>query len=77
MATDEYHSQETRKHATGHQTGSYEGYIRRVVVDRKVCKIVTNMYVLSFINQRPHGVLDREQPELGTLKVEIIHTVEG
>ena len=36
-----------------------------------------NVYVLSFIIQRLHGVLVRKQRELDTQKVEIIHAVAG
>ena len=63
--------------ATGHHTGAYAGYIRQAIVDRKVCKVGINMYVLSFINPRRHGVLDREEHELGNLKVEILNAVDG
>ena len=37
---------------------------------------VSTLISLLF-NPRSHGVLDREEHELGTLKVEIIHAVEG
>ena len=33
----------TRKRATGCIIGAYARYIRQVVVDKKMCKIVTNM----------------------------------
>ena len=68
MVADKIPSQKTRKLATGHHTEAYTGYIQKVLVDKKVCKLVTNMYVLSFINPRLHGVLDREQYQLGTLQ---------
>ena len=41
-------------------TRAYVGYIRQVVVDRKVCKICNFIDILSFINPRQHSVLDRE-----------------
>ena len=68
----------TSKPATGRNTsGGYVGYIRQVVLDKKVCKIVTNMYILSFINPKVHCAAYGAQSELGTLKVEIIHVVKG
>ena len=76
MAVDKSSSQETMP-ATGCHIGAYAGYIRQVVVDRKACKIGANMYVISFSNPGLHGVLDRKQHDLGTVKVEIIHEVEA
>ena len=48
------------------------------VIWRTLCVMerVTDMYVLSFINPRLHGVPDRKQHELCTIKVEITHAVE-
>ena len=60
--------------ATCRHTAAYARYIRQVVVDRKVCKIVTDMYVLSFINPILHGW---QQSKLGRLKVKIIRAVDG
>ena len=50
MAADKSPFQKNRKPVTGHNTGTYAGYIRHLVADGKVCTIGTNMYVLSFIN---------------------------
>ena len=77
MAADKYPSQKTCKCATGRHTGAYACYIRQVVVDKKVCKIVANMYVRSFINPRLHSVTYGQQSELDKLKVKIILAVEG
>ena len=76
MAADKSLSKKTGHSATGGHTGAYADYIRQIS-KRNVRKVCTNIYVLSFINPRLHGVLDLEQHKLGTLKVEIIHAVEG
>ena len=55
---------------------AYARYIRQLVGDWKVCKIVTDMYVLSFINPLLPGVPDLEQHELCSITVEITRAVE-
>ena len=44
-------------HDTSRIVGAYTDYIRQVVIDKKVCKLVTNMYVLSFFNPKQQGVI--------------------
>ena len=63
--------------ATGRHTGAYARYIRQVVVDRKVLKIGTDTYVLSFINPLQPSVPYMERRELGTIKVKIIRALMG
>ena len=50
-------------------TVAYLGYICQVVVDRKMFKICTIIDILLFFNPRLHGVLNRDQQELGTLNL--------
>ena len=50
MAADKAPSQKTGKHWTGRHSGGLRALYSQVVVDRKLCKISTDMYVLSFIN---------------------------
>ena len=65
------------KRASGHHTGAYARYIRQVVVNRKILKIGTDTYVVSFINTLQHSVLYMGRRELDTLKVKISHLVMG
>ena len=77
MVANKSPSKKIHMPTTAHHTTTYMGYIRQVVVDRKVCKTCTIIDIFSFINTRLHCFLDSEQHELGTIEFEIIYAVEG
>ena len=51
MAADESCAQKLTSSRPAANKVAYAGYIREVVVDRKVCKVVTNMNVLRLLTQ--------------------------